>query len=81
MIFTETKLRGAYIIALEQQEDSRGFFARSFCAREFRSQGLAGTFVQCNCPVTRAGERFGACIFNASTWRNQAGALHGWDHP
>src|SRR5437016_10941357 len=39
---------GAYIIALEQQEDSRGFFARTFCAREFHSQDLAGTFVQCN---------------------------------
>src|SRR5436309_14696306 len=48
MIFTETKLPGAYIIALEQQEDSRGFFARTFCAREFHSQDLAGTFVQCN---------------------------------
>ena len=48
MIFTGTKLPGAYIIDLERQEDSRGFFARTFCAREFHSQGLAGTFVQCN---------------------------------
>ena len=48
MIFTETKLLGAYIIDLERQEDSRGFFARTFCSREFRNKRLVGTFVQCN---------------------------------
>jgi dTDP-4-dehydrorhamnose 3,5-epimerase-like enzyme len=36
MIFTETKLKGAYIIDLERREDSRGFLARSFCQKEFR---------------------------------------------
>jgi dTDP-4-dehydrorhamnose 3,5-epimerase len=48
MQFTETKLKGAYIIDLERREDSRGFFARTFCAHEFHNQGLVGTFVQCN---------------------------------
>ncbi len=48
MIFTETKLKGAYIIELETLEDERGFFARSFCQREFEKHGLNLRVVQCN---------------------------------
>ena len=40
MIFTETKLRGAFLIDLELREDERGFFARTFCRREFEERGL-----------------------------------------
>jgi dTDP-4-dehydrorhamnose 3,5-epimerase len=40
MIFTETKLRGAFIIDLDRKEDSRGFFARSWCRKEFETHGL-----------------------------------------
>lgn len=48
MIFTETKLKGAFVIDPERLEDERGFFARSFCEREFRSHEINVTFVQCN---------------------------------
>ena len=48
MIFTETKLRGAYIIEPERIEDERGFFARSYCRREFEARGLNPNLVQCN---------------------------------
>ena len=48
MIFTETKLRGAYIVDLERREDERGFFARSWCADEFEKQGLNPHLYQCN---------------------------------
>ena len=48
MIFTETKLRGAYLIDLGKHEDERGFFARSWCAEEFESHGLNARLVQCN---------------------------------
>ena len=48
MIFRETELPGAYLIELERIEDDRGFFARSFCAEEFRARGLADRFVQCS---------------------------------
>ncbi len=48
MRFIATKLEGAYIVEPEPQEDSRGLFARTFCAHEFGDQGLVGTFVQCN---------------------------------
>ena len=48
MRFTPTKLDGAWIVEPEPQEDDRGLFARTFCAREFRDQGLTSAFVQCN---------------------------------
>jgi len=48
MIFKETELKGAYIIELEKLEDERGFFARSFCQREFQEHGLNMHIVQCN---------------------------------
>jgi dTDP-4-dehydrorhamnose 3,5-epimerase len=48
MIFTETKLKGAYIIEPEKLEDERGFFARTFCQDEFRKHGLNPCIAQCN---------------------------------
>jgi dTDP-4-dehydrorhamnose 3,5-epimerase len=48
MIFTETKLRGAYIIDLERREDTRGFFARVFCQKEFEAHGLKSSIAQAN---------------------------------
>jgi dTDP-4-dehydrorhamnose 3,5-epimerase len=48
MIFTETKLEGAFIIDLELRKDTRGFFARTFCINEFEAHGLQTTIAQCN---------------------------------
>lgn len=48
MIFTETKLKGAFIIEIEPREDERGFFARSWCEDEFKQHGLNPCLVQCN---------------------------------
>jgi dTDP-4-dehydrorhamnose 3,5-epimerase len=48
MIFTETPLRGALLVDIEKHEDERGFFARSFCRREFKAHGLNSQLVQCN---------------------------------
>jgi dTDP-4-dehydrorhamnose 3,5-epimerase len=48
MIFTETKLKGAFIIDVELRADDRGAFARTFCAREFEQHGLKPTVAQCN---------------------------------
>ena len=46
MIFTEIRLRGAYLIGLEKHEDKRGFFARAFCERDFAVHGLATQIAQ-----------------------------------
>lgn len=48
MIFIETKLKGAYIINIERFADERGFFARSWCQREFQAHELNPRLVQCN---------------------------------
>jgi len=48
VIFTETKLKGAFIIDLKKLEDERGFFARAWCKQEFEDHGLNPAFVQCN---------------------------------
>jgi len=48
MIFQETPIPGAYLIDLERRGDDRGFFARTFCEREFGEHGLVTRFVQVN---------------------------------
>jgi dTDP-4-dehydrorhamnose 3,5-epimerase len=48
MIFNKLPLSGAYIIELEIGEDDRGFFARYFCAEEYRKYGLDPKIVQIN---------------------------------
>ncbi len=48
MLFSETKLKGAYCIEIERRKDDRGFFGRSFCQSEFAGQGLETVVVQCN---------------------------------
>ena len=48
MRFIETKLPGAYVIEPERFEDDRGFFARTFCEREFAAAGLVTRWPQCN---------------------------------
>jgi dTDP-4-dehydrorhamnose 3,5-epimerase len=48
MIFTETKLKGAYIIDVKRLEDERGFFGRSYCKREMDEYGLNTNMVQAN---------------------------------
>ena len=53
MKFIPTKLNGAFVIEPELHEDSRGFFARTFCAREFSGLGLATSFVQCSVSFNR----------------------------
>ena len=52
MIFKQLSLQGAWCIDLEKKEDSRGFFARLFCADEFIAHGLSAQWVQCNTSLT-----------------------------
>jgi dTDP-4-dehydrorhamnose 3,5-epimerase len=53
MIFTKTNLEGVFIIDLQKLEDERGFFARTFCEREFQENGLNPNLVQCNISYNR----------------------------
>ena len=48
MLFRETELPGAFVIELQKYEDERGFFARTWCQKEFEARGLNPRMVQCN---------------------------------
>ncbi len=53
MKFAETALAGVFVIDLERVEDERGFFARSFCRREFEFKRLNPNVAQCNISYNR----------------------------
>jgi dTDP-4-dehydrorhamnose 3,5-epimerase len=53
MIFRETPIEGAFVIDIEPREDSRGFFARAFCRREFEAHGLKPLVAQTNISFNR----------------------------
>ena len=52
MIFTETKLKGAWLIEIKKIEDDRGFFGRSWCREEFEAHGLNANICQMNTSLT-----------------------------
>jgi len=51
--FEATALKGAFVIRPEPVTDVRGFFARTYCQKEFQSRGLVSNFVQCNVSFNR----------------------------
>lgn len=48
MKFVPTEINGAYLIETNPIADSRGFFARTYCATEFAKLNLAQNMVQTN---------------------------------
>jgi dTDP-4-dehydrorhamnose 3,5-epimerase len=53
LIIKPAPLEGAFVIDLKRLEDDRGFFARSFCAKEFADAGLDPRVAQCNVSFNR----------------------------
>jgi dTDP-4-dehydrorhamnose 3,5-epimerase len=53
VIFRQTKLPGVYLLDVEPHEDQRGFFARTWCAREAAGQGITRPFVQTSVSFNR----------------------------
>jgi dTDP-4-dehydrorhamnose 3,5-epimerase len=53
VIFTETSLSGAFVIEPEPFADERGFFARTWCQREFAERGLETRIAQCSTSFNR----------------------------
>ena len=48
MRFVTTRINGVFLIEPEPIEDDRGFFARTWCRREFAEHGLNPELVQCS---------------------------------
>lgn len=53
MIFGEVSVPGAFLIEPEAMADERGFFARTFCVREFEAHGLNPRLAQCSTSFNR----------------------------
>lgn len=51
MIFTETALKGVFLIDTEPVRDERGLFMRTWCQREFEAHGLSISWVQSSVSV------------------------------
>lgn len=53
VIFVPTSLPGAFIVDIDRRNDDRGFFARTWCRREFAEMGLNADLAQCNVSYTK----------------------------
>lgn len=53
MIFSDTDLPGLLVIDIEPIEDDRGFFARTWCRREFEERGLDTRVAQCSVALNK----------------------------
>ena len=53
MIFSETKLHGAFFINPEKYEDVRGEFFRTYCSDEFQKNGIHFSILQSSISVSR----------------------------
>ena len=53
MRFVPTALEGVHVVEQERHADERGFFARTWCAREFTEHGLDPALAQCSVSFNR----------------------------
>lgn len=53
MIFSETKLKGAFVIDVQKLTDDRGFFGRLWCENEMKAHDLETNIVQSNVSLSK----------------------------
>jgi dTDP-4-dehydrorhamnose 3,5-epimerase len=53
LLFEPAGLDGAWLLEIDPHQDDRGFFARLWCAAEFKSRNLASALDQCSLSYTR----------------------------
>jgi dTDP-4-dehydrorhamnose 3,5-epimerase len=71
MTFSETILKGAFVITPTINEDHRGFFARTFCREELEALGLNGHVEQCNLSYNKRRGTFRGMHFQASPFEEE----------
>jgi len=54
MKFTETPIKGAYIIEVNRIGDDRGYFGRLWCQKEYEEHGLVANICQSNIGVSKS---------------------------
>ena len=82
MRFTPLELPGAFLIDIEPIEDTRGFFARTWCARELAEHGLDGAIVQTSLSENRRRGTLRGMHFQVAPHQETkvVGCLHGSIH-
>jgi dTDP-4-dehydrorhamnose 3,5-epimerase len=68
MIFYETRLRGVFEIHPEPKSDHRGFFARCWCEKEWKSHGLNPKTVQCSASFNSRQGTLRGIHYQAAPW-------------
>lgn len=68
MKFSETRLPGAFVVEPEFHADARGFFARTFCTKEFSARGLESRLVQCSVSWSRGQGTLRGLHFQWAPW-------------
>jgi dTDP-4-dehydrorhamnose 3,5-epimerase len=68
LIFQATSIAGAYILEPELLQDERGFFARTWCQREFEAHGLNPRLVQCSISFNRARGTWRGMHYQVAPW-------------
>ena len=48
MTIEQTKIKDLFLVQLDLREDQRGYFARTYCRKEFSQAGINDSFVQMN---------------------------------
>jgi len=69
MQFTQTKLKGSFIIDLDERADHRGFCSY-FCAEECAEHGLKQNVMQCNLSFNYKRARLGNALSNCPSLRD-----------
>ena len=81
MIFTETKLKGAFVIEIKKIGDERGFFGRSWCKNEMEEHGLNGSIAQINTSLSKFKGTLRGLHFQIRSLAGvQNDPLHPWRH-
>lgn len=69
MILRPTPVAGAWELTIEPHHDERGFFARTWCAREFEAKGLNPSLAQCSVSFNAKAGTLRGLHFQRSPWR------------
>jgi dTDP-4-dehydrorhamnose 3,5-epimerase len=70
MIFKETEVRGVFVLELERVEDERGFFARTWCQKEFQMHSMVSHLVQANISFSKKKGTLRGMHYQASPHRD-----------
>jgi dTDP-4-dehydrorhamnose 3,5-epimerase len=69
MRFQPLPFAGAYLIEPELKVDERGFFARTWCRREFETHGIICDWVQCNTSFNRRRGTLRGLHYQVAPWQ------------